>query len=84
MSKKQVKDISGRMVAVVIASVMGTLGAGALIGIDVWKSAALAAIMGVAVVSESLARGYIGDGKLDQKEINDAFAKANEKKEDKD
>jgi hypothetical protein len=80
MSKKQVKDISGRMLAVVIASVMGTLGAGAILGIDTWKSAALAAIMGVAVVSESLARGYIGDGKLDEKEINDAFAKANEKK----
>lgn len=68
------------MVAVVIASVMGTLGAGALLGIDTWKSAALAAIMGVAVVSESLARGYLSDGKLDQKEIDDAFAKANEKK----
>jgi lactam utilization protein B len=80
MSKKQVKDISGRMVAVVIASVMGTLGAGALIGIDTWKSAALAAIMGVAVVSESLARAYLSDGKLSQDEINDAFAKANEKK----
>jgi lactam utilization protein B len=80
MSKKQVKDISGRMMAVVIASVMGTLGAGALLGIDTWKSAALAAIMGVAVVSESLARGYLSDGKLDEKEINEAFAKANEKK----
>jgi len=80
VSKKQVKDISGRMVAVVIASVMGTLGAGALLGIDTWKSAALAAIMGVAVVSESLARGYLSDGKLDEKEINEAFAKANEKK----
>jgi len=59
---------------------MGTLGAGALLGIDTWKSAALAAIMGVAVVSDSLARGYLSDGKLDQKEIDDAFAKANEKK----
>ena len=80
MSKKQVKDITGRMIAVVIASVMGTLGAGALLGIDTWKSAALAAVMGVAVVSESLARGYLSDGKLDEKEINEAFAKANEKK----
>jgi hypothetical protein len=80
MSKKQVKDITGRMIAVVIASVMGTLGAGALLGIDTWKSAALAAIMGVAVVSESLARGFLTDGKLDQKEIDEAFAKANEKK----
>jgi hypothetical protein len=80
MSKKQIKDISGRMVAVVVASVMGTLGAGALLGIDAYKSAALAAIMGVAVVSESLARGFLTDGKLDEKEINDSFAKANEKK----
>lgn len=80
MNKKKAKDISGRMVAVVVASVMGTLGAGALLGIDTWKSAALAAIMGVAVVSESLARSYLGDGNLDANEINEAFAKANEKK----
>jgi hypothetical protein len=80
MDKKKVKDITGRMVAVVIASVMGTMGAGALLGIDTMKSAAIAAIMGVAVVAESLARGFLEDGDLSSEEINASFAKANEKK----
>lgn len=83
MNKKDLKDIMARMIAVVIASVMGTLGAGAVLGIDTYKSAALAAIMGIAVVSESLARHYLDDGKLDQAEINKSFAKANEKKDNK-
>jgi hypothetical protein len=81
MNKKTVKDISARMVAVVIASVMGTLGAGALLGIDTYKSAALAAIMGVAVVLEALSRHYLEDGSLSQEEINQSFSKANEKKD---
>jgi len=68
------------MVAVVIASVMGTLGAGAVLGIETYKSAALAAIMGVAVVAESLARHYLEDGHLSHDEINTSFSKANEKK----
>ena len=81
MKKKQVKDISGRMVAVIIASVMGTVGAGSIIGVEVWKSAALAAFLGVAVVAETLARRYLEDGQLSDKEINDAFAKTNDGKD---
>lgn len=80
MDKKKAKDISTRMVAVIVASVMGTLGAGAILGIDTWKSATLAALMGIAVVAESLARNFLVDGNLSQDEINDSFAKANEKK----
>lgn len=68
------------MVAVVIASVMGTLGAGAVLGIETYKSAALAAVMGIAVVAESLARHYLEDGNLSHEEINNSFSKANEKK----
>jgi hypothetical protein len=45
-----------------------------------WKSASMAAILGVAIVLEGLARAYIADGKLDESEINDAFGKANGKK----
>jgi hypothetical protein len=80
LKKKQVKDISGRMVAVIIASVMGTVGAGSIIGVEVWKSAALAGFLGVAVVAETLARKYLEDGQLSDQEINDAFAKTNEGK----
>lgn len=80
MKRKQVQDILFRMVAVVVASVMGTIGAGTIIGVELWKSASMAAILGVAVVLEALARAYIVDGKLDDAEINESFSKANAKK----
>lgn len=80
MDKKKAKDISGRMVAVIIASITGTIGVGSLLGVETWKSAGIAALMGIAVVAESLARKYLDDGKLSNEEINESFAKANEKK----
>jgi len=80
LKRKQVQDILTRMVAVVVASVMGTIGAGAIIGVELWKSASMAAILGVAIVLEGLARAYMADGKLDETEINESFSKANGKK----
>jgi hypothetical protein len=80
LKRKQVKDIITRMVAVVVASVMGTIGAGSIIGVELWKSASMAAILGVAIVLEGLARAYITDGKLSEDEINESFGKANGKK----
>jgi len=68
------------MIAVVVASVMGTIGAGSIIGVELWKSASMAAILGVAIVLEGLARAYITDGKIDDDEINASFGKANGKK----
>lgn len=66
MKRKQVQDILTRMLAVVIASVMGTIGAGSIIGVELWKSASMAAILGIAIVLEGLARAYITDGKIDE------------------
>jgi lactam utilization protein B len=80
VDKKKAKDISGRMVAVIIASITGTIGVGSLLGVETWKSAGIAALMGIAVVAESLARKYLDDGKLTNEEINESFTKANEKK----
>jgi hypothetical protein len=68
-------DVFRRMVAVIIASVMGVLGAGSILGIEVWKTALLASITGISVIAEDLARAYLKDGKLDTAEINEAFAK---------
>jgi hypothetical protein len=80
LKRKQVQDILTRMIAVVVASVMGTIGAGSIIGVELWKSASMAAILGVAIVLEGLARAYITDGKIDDDEINESFGKANGKK----
>ena len=72
---KKVKNIFTRMVAVVIATALGTIGAGSIVGFDTWKTAALAAIMAVAVVAEDLARSFLKDGNLTDAEINAAFSK---------
>lgn len=70
------------MIAVVIATALGTIGAGSIIGFDTWKTAALAAIMAVAVVSEDLARAYLKDGNLTDAEINAAFSKIEDEEVD--
>jgi cytosine/adenosine deaminase-related metal-dependent hydrolase len=79
---KKVKNIFTRMIAVVIATALGTIGAGSIIGFDTWKTAALAAIMAVAVVSEDLARAYLKDGNLTDAEINAAFSKIEDEEVD--
>jgi hypothetical protein len=72
---KKVSNIFSRMVAVVIATALGTIGAGSIIGLETWKTAALAAVMAIAVVAEDLARAYLKDGNLTIAEINSAFSK---------
>ena len=67
--------IAKRMFALFLVSALGTMGAGAMIGLDVIKTALLAGILGVANVVEDLARGYLNDGKLSKTEIEDAFQK---------
>jgi hypothetical protein len=79
---KKVKNIFTRRIAVVIATALGTIGAGSIIGFDTWKTAALAAIMAVAVVSEDLARAYLKDGNLTDAEINAAFSKIEDEEVD--
>ena len=66
-------NILKRIVAVFIAQALSILGAGSLVGIDVYQSALLAGIMGVAHVVEMLARKYIDDGKITLDEVNEVF-----------
>ena len=66
-------NVFKRIIAVFIAQGLSVLGAGSLVGIDVYQSALLAGIMGVAHVLEMLARKYIDDGKLTLEEVNQVF-----------
>lgn len=66
-------DIVKRMVALFLVSALATVGAGAIVGLDVARTAILAGILGIAHVVEDLARGYLNDGRLTQKEVNYAF-----------
>lgn len=67
------RSIGKRIIAVFIAQALSVLGAGSLVGIDVYQSALLAGIMGIAHVIERLARKYIDDGKLTWEEVNEVF-----------
>jgi hypothetical protein len=71
---RKLQDILRRMVAVFTVGALGTLGAGAIVGIDTWVSLSMAGLLAVASVAERLAREYLDDGKLSLDEINGAFS----------
>lgn len=73
------KNIFLRILAVFAASALGVLGAGAIAGVELWKSILMAGIGGVATVIEALSRSYLDDGKLSTSEINSAFSKVEKK-----
>tara|TARA_Y100000004_G_scaffold52273_1_gene57956 strand:- start:2873 stop:3148 length:276 start_codon:yes stop_codon:yes gene_type:complete len=78
---EKVKMVLARMVAVFVANGLAIIGAGSIIGIDTLSSVLLAGSLGVAKVTEALARGFLDDGKLTLEEINEAFGGG--KKEEK-
>lgn len=71
------RTISGRVVAVFIATALGVIGTGAIIGVEVWQAALMAGIGGVATVAEGLSRAYLKDGKLTLEEIDEVFTNVN-------
>jgi hypothetical protein len=73
------KNVVMRIFAVITAESLAVIGAGSLVGIEVWQAAALAGALGAARVLEALARYYLADGNLTAEEINAAFAKVDRK-----
>ena len=71
----EIKSIILRIAATFAASGLGTIGAGTIAGVEIWKAVFMAGIGGVAVVVEGLARAYLDDGKLSAAEINAVFDK---------
>jgi len=53
---RKVKDILSRMVAVFVVAALGTLGAGAIMGVETWVALSMAGLLAVASVAERLAR----------------------------
>lgn len=66
-------DITKRMLATFIATAIGVVGSGAIVGVDVAKAALMAGVGAVAVVLEKLSRAYLEDGNLSMDEVNAAF-----------
>jgi hypothetical protein len=73
------KNVVMRIFAVIAAEALGVIGAGSLVGIEVWQAAVLAGALGCARVLEALARFFLNDGSLSADEINAAFAKVDKK-----
>ena len=67
-------DVFWRIVATFIASALAVIGAGSIIGIDVWLSAALGGLLAVAKVVEKLALAFLEDGKITRSEVNMIFS----------
>ena len=62
-----------RIVATFVASALGVIGAGSIMGVDLWIAAAMGGILAVFKVVELLAIAFLEDGKLTLEEINAAF-----------
>lgn len=62
-----------RIMATFVASALGVIGAGSIMGVDIWIAAAMGGILAVFKVVELLAIAFLEDGKLTLDEINAAF-----------
>ena len=79
-----IMDIVRRTIAVIILNVTSAFVGGSIIGLEVWQSAAMAAVAGVMGVAQELSRSYLNDGYLDIDEINHAFGNAAARHKQKD
>ena len=68
----QTIDVVKRMIATFVATALGVVGSGAVVGVDVQKAALMAGVGAWAVVLERLSRAFLDDGKLSNEEINES------------
>ena len=73
---KKFQTVAGRVLATFAVSALSVIGAGALVGVEIWQSALMAGIGGVAAVVEALSRAYLKDGNLTYAEIDEVFSSA--------
>lgn len=72
---EKLKNIIFRIFALFGSSALAAVAGGAIIGVELWKSAALAGLMACAQVIEKLLRFSV-DGSLTKEEIEAAFSGA--------
>lgn len=66
-------NVTLRVIATFVASALGVIGAGSIMGVEIWIAAAMGGILAVFKVIELLAIAFLEDGKLTMDEINAAF-----------
>ena len=68
-----IRAISKRTMAYVVLKVSGTLGGGAIMGVEVWQAAALAGFIGIMEVAEDVSRAYLKDGDVSEEDVDSIF-----------
>jgi uncharacterized oligopeptide transporter (OPT) family protein len=66
-------NVMMRIFATFVASALGVIGAGSIMGIELWIAMAMGGILAVFKVIELLALAFLEDGKLTRDEIDAAF-----------
>ncbi len=70
---KLFNNVMLRILATFIANALAVVGAGSIVGVELWLAAAMGGILAVFKVIELLALAFLEDGKLTEAEINAAF-----------
>jgi len=65
-----------RVAGVFGSSALAAVAGGAIFGVELWKSAAIAGVVSASKVTESLLRSWSEDGTLTKEEVAQAFGKA--------
>lgn len=75
----KVHVIIGRILAVFGSSALAALAGGAVVGVELWKAAAVAGFVAAGKVTEQILRAWAEDGQLTKEEVAVAFGKKTEK-----
>lgn len=71
----KVHVVIGRIVAVFGSSALAAIAGGAVVGVELWKAAAVAGFVAAGRVTEQLLRAWSEDGVLSKEEVASAFGK---------
>ncbi|CAB5219095.1 hypothetical protein UFOVP227_28 [uncultured Caudovirales phage] len=73
---KKITDIITRVLAVFGSSALAAVAGGAIVGVELWKSAGIAGIVATSEVVSKLLDAYKNDGKVDAQEMREIFGGA--------
>jgi hypothetical protein len=77
---KTIVTLIGRIAAVFGSSALAAVAGGAIMGVELWKSAGIAGIVAASGVTQKLLAAWAEDGVLTRAEIAEAFGKKSEQK----
>lgn len=70
---KKLIDIITRVLAVFGSSALAAVAGGAIVGVELWKSAGIAGIVAASDVVSKLLEAYKNDGRVDSAEMREIF-----------